>query len=255
MLRMYVGSVSEPVPPFPEPVPPFPEPVEGRHGSRTAWDLMVMPRSRSMSIRSRYCARAERASTTPVSCSIRSASVDLPWSMCAMMQKFRMRCGEVAPGWLPGSGVGGTVVRSWWRGCDRVVGPTRAAGTAGTRGPRPWSHAAERDQRRNRWGAQLEQAAVVMNPVDEARGHRRRTVDELHEQRVMRSGSQRHLHLGVDRQLSAVGGVADVRLAEPAGVVPLVDHPVRAVGPVRRDGGVRPYPDHEDLVKIGRAHV
>ncbi len=59
------------------------------HGMRTACDLMVMPRSRSMSIRSRYCARAWRASTTPVSCSIRSASVDLPWSMCAMMQKFR----------------------------------------------------------------------------------------------------------------------------------------------------------------------
>ena len=48
------------------------------HGSRTFWALMVMPRSRSMSIRSRYCARIERSSTTPVNCSIRSASVDLP---------------------------------------------------------------------------------------------------------------------------------------------------------------------------------
>src|SRR4051812_47639811 len=56
---------------------------------------MVMPRSRSMSILSRYCARIERASTTPVSCSIRSASVDLPWSMWAMMQKFRMIFGSV----------------------------------------------------------------------------------------------------------------------------------------------------------------
>lgn len=26
----------------------------GAHGKRTAWDLIVMPRSRSMSIRSRY---------------------------------------------------------------------------------------------------------------------------------------------------------------------------------------------------------
>jgi hypothetical protein len=60
---------------------------------------MVMPRSRSMSIRSRYCARALRSSTTPVSCSIRSASVDLPWSMCAMMQKFLMIAGSVLPGW------------------------------------------------------------------------------------------------------------------------------------------------------------
>ena len=64
------------------------------HGIRTAWDLMVIPRSRSMSIRSRYWARIDRASTTPVNCSIRSASVDLPWSMWAMMQKFRMSCGR-----------------------------------------------------------------------------------------------------------------------------------------------------------------
>ena len=72
-----------------------------------------MPRSRSMSIRSRYCARICRGSTTPVSCSIRSASVDLPWSMWAMMQKFRMRPGSVAPGaFAPGSSVGGTAVRS-----------------------------------------------------------------------------------------------------------------------------------------------
>jgi uncharacterized protein YbjT (DUF2867 family) len=51
---------------------------------------MVMPRSRSMSIRSRYCARIDRSSTTPVICSIRSARVDLPWSMWAMMQKLRI---------------------------------------------------------------------------------------------------------------------------------------------------------------------
>src|SRR4051794_3341608 len=54
-----------------------------------------MPRSRSMSILSRYCARMLRPSTIPVNSSIRSASVDLPWSMCAMMQKFRMRAGSV----------------------------------------------------------------------------------------------------------------------------------------------------------------
>ena len=51
--------------------------------------------------------RAARSSTTPVSCSIRSASVDLPWSMCAMMQKLRMRPGGVAPMmFTPGSGNG-----------------------------------------------------------------------------------------------------------------------------------------------------
>src|SRR5690242_3487306 len=56
---------------------------------------MVMPRSRSMSIRSRYWARICRASMMPVRSSIRSANVDLPWSMWAMMQKFRMRAGSV----------------------------------------------------------------------------------------------------------------------------------------------------------------
>ena len=65
------------------------------HGMRTFCDLMVMPRSRSMSIRSRYWARIRRGSTTPVICSIRSARVDLPWSMWAMMQKLRMRAGSV----------------------------------------------------------------------------------------------------------------------------------------------------------------
>jgi hypothetical protein len=68
------------------------------HGIRTAWDLIVMPRSRSMSMRSRYWSRICRASTTPVICSIRSASVDLPWSMWAMMQKFRICSGGVADG-------------------------------------------------------------------------------------------------------------------------------------------------------------
>ena len=39
-----------------------------------------------------------RPSTMPVTSSIRSASVDLPWSMWAMMQKFRMRAGSVLAG-------------------------------------------------------------------------------------------------------------------------------------------------------------
>src|SRR4051795_10591874 len=73
-------------------------PDRGVQGSRTFWALMVMPRSRSMSMRSRYWARIWRPSTSPVTSSIRSASVDLPWSMWAMMQKFRMRAGSVAAG-------------------------------------------------------------------------------------------------------------------------------------------------------------
>ena len=40
--------------------------------TRTFWALIVMPRSRSRSIESRYCARMSRASTAPVSSRMRS---------------------------------------------------------------------------------------------------------------------------------------------------------------------------------------
>ena len=52
---------------------------------------MVMPRSRSRSIESRYCERMSRASTASVISRMRSLSVDLPWSMWAMIEKLRMR--------------------------------------------------------------------------------------------------------------------------------------------------------------------
>src|SRR5215472_16633215 len=83
-----------------------------------------MPRSRSMSILSRYCARICRGSTTSVICSIRSASVDLPWSMWAMMQKLRIRAGSVAPGWS----VVGTLVLVG-RGTGASIVPCRAGGS------------------------------------------------------------------------------------------------------------------------------
>ena len=77
---------------------------------------MVMPRSRSMSIRSRYWALACRGSSTPVSRSIWSASVDLPWSMWAMIEKLRMRSGGVSPGWAGDRGHGLLSVRSGFAG-------------------------------------------------------------------------------------------------------------------------------------------
>src|SRR3954447_13433059 len=58
---------------------------------RTDWSLMVMPRSRSSSIESRYCARMSRSSTAPVSSSRRSDNVVLPWSMWAMTAMSRRR--------------------------------------------------------------------------------------------------------------------------------------------------------------------
>src|SRR5262245_41212596 len=60
------------------------------YGSVTVFALIVIPRSRSRSIESRIWSRNSRSSTAPQRWMRRSASVDLPWSMWAMMQKFRM---------------------------------------------------------------------------------------------------------------------------------------------------------------------
>src|SRR3954452_9136744 len=49
-----------------------------------------MPRSRSSSIESSICGRCLRASTAPVTSRMRSARVDFPWSMWAMIEKLRM---------------------------------------------------------------------------------------------------------------------------------------------------------------------
>ena len=58
---------------------------------RTARALIVMPFSRSRSIESSTCSIISRWVTVPVASSSRSASVDLPWSIWAMMLKLRMR--------------------------------------------------------------------------------------------------------------------------------------------------------------------
>ena len=60
------------------------------HSSRTVWALMVIPRSRSMSMLSSTCALISRALRPPVAWISRSASVLFPWSMCAMMEKLRI---------------------------------------------------------------------------------------------------------------------------------------------------------------------
>src|SRR3954470_12140943 len=52
---------------------------------------MVIPRSRSSSIESSSCSRMSREATVWVISRMRSASVDLPWSMWAMIEKLRMR--------------------------------------------------------------------------------------------------------------------------------------------------------------------
>ena len=52
---------------------------------------MVMPRSRSISIELRICSFISRIVTLPHSWISRSESVDLPWSMWAMIEKLRIR--------------------------------------------------------------------------------------------------------------------------------------------------------------------
>lgn len=52
---------------------------------------MVIPRSRSRSIRSKYWSRICRSATAWVSSRKRSASVDFPWSIWATTQKLRIR--------------------------------------------------------------------------------------------------------------------------------------------------------------------
>ena len=68
---------------------------------RTLWSLMVMPRSLSRSMVSRYWARISRGSTAPQSSSIRSARVDLPWSMWAMIDVLRNRERSMSPQTVP----------------------------------------------------------------------------------------------------------------------------------------------------------
>ncbi len=58
---------------------------------RTAFSLIVIPRSRSRSSVSSTCSFISRFCTVPVASIRRSARVDLPWSMCATMQKLRIR--------------------------------------------------------------------------------------------------------------------------------------------------------------------
>src|ERR1017187_2105944 len=65
---------------------------------RTALSLIVMPRSRSRSSVSSTCSFISRFCSMPVASIRRSASVDLPWSMWATMQKLRMRSSCTASG-------------------------------------------------------------------------------------------------------------------------------------------------------------
>src|SRR5260370_8884577 len=57
--------------------------------------LMVMPRSRSRSMESSTGLGISRWESAPVIWRRRSASVDLPWSICAMIQKLRMNFGSI----------------------------------------------------------------------------------------------------------------------------------------------------------------
>ncbi|MNL73389.1 hypothetical protein D3C87_1988430 [compost metagenome] len=51
---------------------------------------MVMPRSRSISMLSSTCSDISRSARPPVDWISRSASVDLPWSIWATIEKLRI---------------------------------------------------------------------------------------------------------------------------------------------------------------------
>src|SRR2546428_5395408 len=70
------------------------------HHTRTFWDVIVMPRSRSMSIESRNCSRMSRGSTAPHSSRMRSVRVVLPWSMwlSVLTQRIRVVGGTTGQG-------------------------------------------------------------------------------------------------------------------------------------------------------------
>src|SRR3954470_14554458 len=93
---------------------PYTRPSRALYSRRTARALIVMPFSRSRSIESRTWLVIWRASIVWVSSSNRSASVDLPWSMWAMIEKLRRRC------W-------GMVTR---RQCSRSDGSARCGGSS-----------------------------------------------------------------------------------------------------------------------------
>ena len=91
--------------------------------TRTFCALMVIPRSRSMSMESRYCSRMRRGSTAPVISRMRSERVDLPWSTWLMIEKLRMRSTATGPRSVA---EGGTVRRSYR---PRPAAPTPGQGT------------------------------------------------------------------------------------------------------------------------------
>ena len=67
------------------------------HATRTACALIVIPRSRSSSIESSICSFMSRAATVSVTSRMRSASVDFPWSMWAMIEKLRILLWSMGP--------------------------------------------------------------------------------------------------------------------------------------------------------------
>src|SRR5260221_61296 len=79
-----------------------------------------MPRSRSMSMESSTCSTISRSASPPVDWMSRSASVDLPWSICAMIAKLRMLGMALRADRL---GRGGARARGGAEGISAAAGP------------------------------------------------------------------------------------------------------------------------------------
>src|SRR3954469_6409238 len=82
---------------------------------------MVIPRSRSSSIESSSCGRCLRGSTAPVTSRMRSASVDFPWSMWAMIEKLRMLSAGARPRPMLGGGPASEPAADQLRDLPRLV--------------------------------------------------------------------------------------------------------------------------------------
>src|SRR5271154_5383899 len=142
---------------------------------------MVMPRSRSMSMESRYWARMRRGSTAPVISRMRSERVDLPWSMCAIIERLRIllesTVGEVATvtqGYrsTPDFPLGGVVLdpsASIDRPAQRVVAHEERGCFRGQYQEPNQAQQAERGRSRPQQGRQVR----TTNPREERRRRRR----------------------------------------------------------------------------------
>src|SRR5262245_59146031 len=157
---------------------------------------MVMPRSRSMSMESSTCSTISRSARPPVDWINRSASVDLPWSICAMIAKLRMfsMAAFMARGLAPVFGSGN---RWAWRFLATCLSP---------RSGEPRSFRGRHLLFRQKW---LERDRLAVARHDRVAGRHRLPMRAVG---IERLGHHHHVAAGlavIERLGVVVGGVAE----------------------------------------------